>query len=74
MVVVNLRDYRRPAGTLATLRELLVLAAKGKIVGLRFSVHLKDGTERSGTTGTFAAEAPAANSGMVRLPVRHLKP
>jgi hypothetical protein len=56
-VVVRL-GARRSKGTLTVLRELLILAAKGKIVGLRFHALMQDGTERSGATGGFDGPAP----------------
>lgn len=69
-VVVNLNTHRGK-GTLRAVRELLVLAAKGKIVGLRFDMELIDGTRRVGSTGSFSVPPVSHDAtAIISLPVR----
>lgn len=56
--VVQLGNYRTQE-TVAALRELYVLASKGRIAGLAFKLELKDGTEKAGVTGKYRADPTA---------------
>jgi hypothetical protein len=58
-VVVRLGDYRTK-DTVAVLRELLVLASRGKVAAFGFSLELKDGTQKTGFTGKYAADPAEA--------------
>ena len=58
-VVVQLGDYRKKE-TMTVLRELLVLASKGKIAGFGFNVEMKDGTQKMGFTGKYQTDAAEA--------------
>lgn len=72
-VVVSLAGYKN-RGTLTAVRELLVLAAKGQIAGLRFDALLKDGKRRRGVTGDFMpSQAPEIDPDLISLPVRLCK-
>jgi hypothetical protein len=58
-VVVRLGDYRTK-DAVAVLRELLVLASRGKVAAFGFCVELKDGTQKTGFTGKYAADPAEA--------------
>jgi hypothetical protein len=58
-VVVRLGDYRTK-DAVAVLRELLVLASRGKVAAFGFNVELKDGTQKTGFTGKYAADPAEA--------------
>lgn len=57
--VVRLGDYRNKE-TVAVLRELLVLASRGKIAALGFNVEFKDGSQKTGFTGKYQADPEQA--------------
>jgi DNA-binding MurR/RpiR family transcriptional regulator len=57
--VVQLQGFRSK-DTIGELRELLVMASKGKVSGLVFSVEMTDGSQRVGFTGKFRSNAAEA--------------
>lgn len=69
-VVVDLGGYR-VKGVLTAIRELFVLASKGKIAGVRVDVAMRDGSRKKIAAGTVVQggedeEDCAAVSGCAR--------
>lgn len=63
--VVTLSDYRKKE-TVTLLRELLVKASRGDIVGFAFNVQFKGGAQKAGTTGDprgVSLEVPTKSNG-----------
>jgi hypothetical protein len=71
-VVVHLSAHKSKAA-LTVLRELFLLAAKGKIAGFRFEAEMSDGTRKTGTAGKCMPSCPPPidRPDLIALPLRH---
>lgn len=67
--VIQLGDYKGKE-TVAVLRELLVLATKGKIGALGFNVEFTDGKQKSGFTGRYKFDPAEALKAANRMSQR----